>query len=358
LNSFDCSSVAQSIFLAIVSIGLISSTLLYISLAICNGCVGSTNHLITVFQTAQSNHFCHISFQNCDAFCNHCGITVDNHKSAAHQATLDIFHNLLAVSVIQATFAHLLASQAHHCSNVKASLARPTGSSVIVFFNHSILPYLSITTCLPSGVIINLDKPIIVSKGFVIPLAVALAVFSNDQGALSIIIGYASVHSNSHSNGVQTSALFRLSFVTVGIFCTVSSISCVNFQTIFALSRYWFTGSSGSSIVHSRLAFQATHLLTPHCIGVCGVGFGLFATLCSFSYSCTDGRYSTAFFTTSSPCKSGFSCFTNLSNFSAFGKSTINHSGALLFRYDTIGSSVFAGVISLRLCCITLLSIG
>jgi hypothetical protein len=113
----------------------------------CKGCVGSTSHCIVFCQTAHNSHFCHNSFQNCDTFCNHCGITVDNHKSAAHQATLDMFHNLLAVFVIQAIFAHLLANHAPPCTNVSTSLASHTGSSVIVLFNHSILQYLSITAC-------------------------------------------------------------------------------------------------------------------------------------------------------------------------------------------------------------------
>lgn len=265
-----------------------------------------------------------------------------------------MFDNLLAVSAYQATFAHLLAIFAHHCSNVKASLARPTGSSVIVFFNHSILPYLSTTACLPSGVITNLDRPIIVSKGFVMPLAVALAVFNRDQGVFATIVGSTSIH----SNGVHFKALAILSLLIVGIFCTLLSTNSVNFHNRLALSKNLFTGSSGASAVPSKVEFQAVHLLSPHCIGVCGCCTGCDATLCSSSYCLIQGKYSTAFFITSSHSSSGCFSFVNLITFSAFGKSTINHSGALLFKYDTTGSSVFAGVISLRLSCIVALSIG
>jgi ACR3 family arsenite efflux pump ArsB len=40
-----------------------------------------------------------------------------------------------------------------------------------------------------------LDKPIIVSNGFVIPLAVAVAVFSKEPGAFATIVGNTSIHS-------------------------------------------------------------------------------------------------------------------------------------------------------------------
>jgi hypothetical protein len=114
----------------------------------------------------------------------------------------------------QAIFAHFQANQAHHCTNVSASLASPTGSSVIVFLSHSILPYLSTTAWRHSSVHTSFTNQTIVSKGFVIPLAVADAVFSKDQGVLATIVGSASIP----SKGVPLKASATDCLVIVGIF--------------------------------------------------------------------------------------------------------------------------------------------
>lgn len=53
-----------------------------------------------------------------------------------------------------------------------------------------------------------------VSNGFVIPLAVAVAVFSKDQGVLATIVGNASIP----SNGVPLNASATDCLVIVGIF--------------------------------------------------------------------------------------------------------------------------------------------
>lgn len=134
-------------------------------------------------------------------------------------ATLLIFDNLEAVHSSQANLAHLLASQAHHCTNERISLATHTGSCSILFHIFSNPPYLCLIVSRHSLVNASFHNHVSISSGLVTPLAIPDAVFAKEPGAFTNIVGSVGKSAPNHHK-----FLFRKSFVwslvIVGIFCT------------------------------------------------------------------------------------------------------------------------------------------
>ena len=133
---------------------------------------------------------------------------------AAPPAVLLILDSLAAVSAFPSPLLNAEAPFVPSCITDKISLATPVGSSVIDFSNAPILPYLSPSACLPSGVITSLYNPIKLSNGLVSPLALAVVVFIVLHGIFKNIVGNTS---GSKGRLYFSMKAFTSSLLTVGI---------------------------------------------------------------------------------------------------------------------------------------------
>jgi len=113
----------------------VNLSIIPVSFIVFSGCTGASNALVAILPT----------FPPLAHILSIAGIAASNHKLEAAHAVLDISDSLLAVSANHASLAHLEAKFAHHSSKARASLANPTGSSVIVLPNCSQPPNLSFT---------------------------------------------------------------------------------------------------------------------------------------------------------------------------------------------------------------------
>ena len=148
------------------------------SVAVFSGCTGANNALVAMFATLPPlAHRFSIA-----------GIAASNHKLEAAHAVLATSDSFADVSANHQSLAHFEARFAHHSNKARASLAKPTGSSVIVLPRFSQLPYLSLRTWCHSFVVSSFHNQASVSAGFVMALVTALAVFTADHGILAAIL--------------------------------------------------------------------------------------------------------------------------------------------------------------------------